>query len=306
MFQSKEEIKINDNLKQACALLLQKWFKENKTKINLFEFTKNHLVDISVKIILDKKIKDILESLLINDPETLIEMLKFQDPMAPILWSDESMIEEISEMSMSFSETRDNSLVQQDNFNFMNFMNFINANNNNNNIIDNNHNNDNNNDDININNSINNMNRRNNNYNNYLMNAIRSRYDRGLHNYCLSQAHVYEELLASNLFNEINWRNRLDENEFGELITLSNGHRYNVKKIVETFDFIVKTKQNKQYKISVKRGDKSRNNYLKFAYTYPQWELFKDKHQNIIFAFVSLNRHQPEIIFVKNINLSDL
>ena len=60
--------------------------------MDLFEFTKNHLVDISVKILLDKKIKDILENLLINDPATLIEILNFQNPMGPILWSDESLL----------------------------------------------------------------------------------------------------------------------------------------------------------------------------------------------------------------------
>ena len=307
IIQSKEEVKIDDNLKQACGLLIQKWFRENKGKIDLFEFTKNHLVDISVKILLDKKIKDILENLLINDPTTLIEILNFQNPMAPILWSDESMIDDISEMSMSINETRDNSLVQQNNFNHMNFLNFINGNNDNNNdnIINNNNINDDNNI-INIGNNNNIIrNRRNNNYNNYLMNIIRNRYDEGIHNYCLSQAYVYEELLASNLFDEINWKNRLDENEYGELITL-NEHRYKVKKVVETFDFIVKTKQNKQYKISVKRGDKSRNNYLKFAYTSSQWDLFKNEPQNIIFAFVSLNRIHPEIIFAKNIDLRDL
>ena len=137
------------------------------------------------------------------------------------------------------------------------------------------------------------------------MNIIRNEYDKGLHNYCLSQAYVYEELLASNLFDEINWKNRLDENEYGELITL-NENRYKVKKAFETFDFIVKTKQNKQYKISVKRGGKSRNNYLKFSYTSSQWDLFKNEPQNIIFAFVSLNRIHPEIIFAKNIDLRDL
>ena len=305
--------------------------------MDLFEFTKNHLVDISVKILLDKKIKDILENLLINDPATLIEILNFQNPMGPILWSDESMIDDISEMSMSINETRDNSLVQQNNFNFMNFLNFINGNNNNNgNIINNNNINDDNNignnngniinnnnfnedynnienNNINFNNLINISNnnniirnRRNNNYNNYLMNIIRNRYDKGLHNYCLSQAYVYEELLASNLFDEINWKNRLDENEYGELIILSE-NRYKVKKVLETFDFIVKTKQNKQYKISVKRGNSSSNTYLKFSFNYSQWNMFNTEPQSIIVAFVSLiNENNPEIYFAKNINLNEL
>ena len=317
IIQNNKEVKINTNLKQACHLLIQKWFKENKEKMGLFEFTKNHLVDISVKILLEQNIQNILENLLINDLETFIEMIKFQNPFAPILWADESMVDDISEMSMSFNATRDNSMVQQDNFNFMNFMDFYN--NNNNNIIndDENENNNNNNDNdnrINVNNIQNNINNNDysyfrhqrQNYNNYIRNVIRTRYDKGLQKYCICQAYVYEKLKESNLFIEIDWKNKLNDDEYGELITLSNDRRYKVKKVASTYDFTVKTKQNKQYNISVKRGDSSRNNYLKFSYTSSQWDLFKNEPQNIIFAFVSLNRSEPEIIFSKNVNLEEL
>ena len=61
---------------------------------------------------------------------------------------------------------------------------------------------------------------------------------------------------------------------------LNNGSkngRYKVKKVASTYDFTVKTKQNKQYNISVKRGDSSRNNYLKFNFTSSQWESFKNE-----------------------------
>ena len=309
MIQNSEEenVKINENFKKACNLLIQKWFKEHRDKIKLFEFTKSHLVDISVKILFDKKSKEILESLLIQDPETLIEMLKFQDPNAPLFWLDESFISEaIDESSVSsINSTLDNSAFQnqQNNFNFL-INNFI-QNNNNNNIRINNNNNNNNNNNYHYNNNRRNYNR---NYgNNNYINVVRNRYNEGIRKYCIAQAFVYEKLLESHIFVEIGWKNQINENEEGELVILPNSHRYKVKKEVSTYDFIVKTNQNKEYKICVKRGDSSRNSYLKFSFNYSQWNLLHNEQQSIVFAFVSLNNeNNPEIYFEKNINLSEL
>ena len=306
MYQNEKEVKINENVKKAFQILIQKWFKEHKSQMNLFEFTKNHLVDISIKILMDKATKNILENLLIEDPETLIEIIKFQNPFAPLLWWDESIIEEdISESSFnSANETRENSMIQQNNYNFINFL----YNNNNlNNNLNNNHNN-------NLNNNLNNNpnNNHNNNYRNQNRNlnynigvVLRNRYTEGVKKYCKAQAYVYEKLLESNLFNEINWKDRLNDNEDGELVILPNGHRYKIKEVASNYNFIVKTKQNKEYKIIVKSGDSSRNNYLKFNFTSSQWESFKNE-EKIIFAFVSLNLTNPQIKFSKKINLEEL
>ena len=55
------------------------------------------------------------------------------------------------------------------------------------------------------------------------------------------------------MFVEIGWKNQINENEEGELVILPNSHRYKVKKEVSTYDFIVKTIQNKEYKIYIKK-----------------------------------------------------
>ena len=136
----------------------------------------------------------------------------------------------------------------------------------------------------------------------------RIRYEEGLKKYCLAQALVYEKLLESNLFNEINWINKLSDIEEGELVILGNGHRYKVKKVVSDFEFKVKTNnQNKEYKIKVKRGENSRGYYLKYNFNNSEWNLFKNESQSFIFAFVNLkNENQPEILFNKTLKLDEL
>ena len=295
LLQTKDEtFKIDENAQKACKLLIQKWFKEHKDKHNLFEFTKSHLVDISVKILFDEKTKNILDDLLINDYEGFIEIIKFQDPNAPLLWLDESFIEEeeSSDLSISsFDATLDNTVNQgyQNNFNFINF------NNNNNN-------------------NYNNYQRylyrhyyRNNRHNNYYRELIRNRYNEGMHKYCLAQAYVYEKLLDSHLFSEINWKNKISENEEGELVILENSHRYNVKKSYSNYDFTVKTNQNKEYKISVKRECNSKNSDLKYKFSYSQWTSFNGELKSVVLAFVSLKYlNDPDIYFTKNISLAEL
>ena len=308
------DTEISENIKQACKLLIHKWFKDHRDKIILFEFISNHLVDISVNILFDKETKKLLDELLISEPESLIEMIKFQcDPHAPFFYED-SIIDPLDESSLD--ATRDISINEN---NLQNIVNF-NINNNNNinnniNINNNNHNNINNHNDNH--NNINNNNvyyhqpqRRiyhgiRNNNNNYI-DWTRIRYEEGLKKYCFAQAVIYEKLLDSHLFSEIEWINKLNEDQEGELITLRNGHRYKVKKVVADFEFKVKTNQNREYKIKVKRGENSRNSYLKYRFSNSEWNLFKgDSH--MIFAFVNLKfENEPEIVLSKTQKLSEL
>ena len=277
-----EEVKIDENIKKACQLLLHKWFKENKDKIKLFEFTKSHLVDISVKILFDKNIKEILEQLLINEPETLIEMINFQNPFAPFFYSDQSFIEENDSSFLSSSDaTRDDSVIRgQQNNNIMQFYYYYFQNNRRNN--------------------------NNNNYNYYWRERFRNNYNEGLRKYCKAQAYVYEKLLTSHLFTDVYWKNKINENEEGELVILANSHRYKVKRSDSSYDFTVKTNQNKQYKISVKIKKYSSNSNIKFTFNYSQWNLFNSE-TSIIFALVSLNdENNPQIDFTKKINLNEI
>ena len=144
---------------------------------------------------------------------------------------------------------------------------------------------------------------RNNNY----IDWARIRYEEGIKKYCLAQALIYEKLLDSHLFNVIEWINKVNEDQEGELIILSNGHRYKVKKNVVDFEFKVKTNQNKEYKIKVKRGENSDNAYLKFKYNNTEWNLFKNESLDNIFAFINIkNENNPEIIFGKSLKLDEL
>ena len=114
-------------------------------------------------------------------------------------------------------------------------------------------------------------------------------------------------MLESHLFNEIEWINKINEDQEGELITLSNGHRYNVKKTVVDYEFKVKTNQNKEYKIKVKRGENSKNSFLKYKFNNSEWNLFKNETVNNIFAFVNLKyENNSEIIFSKTLKLNEL
>ena len=306
-----DENKIDENIKKSCKLLIQKWFKEHRDKFKLFDFISKYLADICIKILFDEETKKLIDELLINDPQTFVDIIKFQgNPNAPFFYEDS--ISEIPEES-SFDATRDNSINVGNNLNFI-----INNNNNNININNNNINNDNN-IVVNIpNNHHNNYfyyprvrrvyNRvRNNNSNNNYIDWARLRYEEGIKKYCLAQALVYEKLLESHLFNEIEWINKINEDQEGELITLSNGHRYKVKKTVVDFEFKVKTNQNKEYKIKVKRGENSKNSFLKYKFNNSEWNLFKNETVNNIFAFVNLKyENNSEIIFSKTLKLNEL
>ena len=311
--------KIEENISKSCKLLIQEWFKNHRDKIELFDFISNHLVDISVKILFDEETKKILNDLLIDDPNSVIEMIKFQGPNAPFLY-EESFI--LPEEESSFDATRDDSMNQnQINLNIMNQINNMANNNNNNNIINNNNNNINNNNNH-INNNHNNNNnyayyyhrqrrvhhraRNNNNYNYNYIDWARIRIEEGLKKYCLAQAIIYEKLVESNIFNEIVWINKLNDNEEGELIILGNGHRYKVKKSVSDYEFKVKINPNKEYKIKVKKGE-NLNNSLKYEFNNSEWNLFKNDTQSMIYAFVNLkNENNPDIIFSKAIKLNEL
>ena len=72
-------------------------------------------------------------------------------------------------------------------------------------------------------------------------------------------------------------------------------------------EFKVKTNQNKEYKIKVKRGENSHNAYLKYKFTNSDWSLFKNEMPNKIFAFVNLKSENfAEIIFSKSLKLEEL
>lgn len=277
---------------------MQKWFKEHKDKTNLFEFTYSHIVDISVKILFDENTKKILEELIINNPSALINIIKNKNRNGAFLWSDDSSFDENDDsFSSSFDATLDNSVIQANpnnfNYNLFNFNNNNHRNGRRRRRRRNNHNN-----------HYYNDYHNNYNINDNHVNLINNAYEEGIKKYCKAQAYVYEKLADSNLFQEINWKNKLNENEDGLLIYLPNNHSYKVKKDYSNYDFIIKTHHNITYKISVKNGE---GYDLKFTFDNTQWNTLNNELISVVFAFVSLrDENNPEIYFSKNILLNDL
>lgn len=279
--QNINEIEIDENLKKSCKLLINNWFSDHKNKIDLFDFVSRHITDISVKILLNKETKQLLEDLLITDPEGFVNMINFQNPNAPFFYDDDS-ISYISDES-SIDATRDTSLdsinLNQNNINNYVVINYINNNNH--------------------------RSLRRISYNEYV-NLLKKKYEKGIKKYCLAQAIVYEKLSESQAFSQINWINEIKMNEEGELIELGNGNKYKVKKEMSDYEFIVKTYNNKEFKIKVKRAENAKNSALKFNFELPEWNLFKGQFSSIIFAFVSLKNGNPEVAFNKGIKFDEI
>ena len=208
-------------------------------------------------------------------------MINFQNPNAPFFYDDDS-ISYISDES-SFDATRDTSLdsinLNQNNINNYVVINYINNNNH--------------------------RSLRRISYNEYV-NLLKKKYEKGIKKYCLAQAIVYEKLSESQAFSQINWINEINMNQEGELIELGNGHKYKVKKEMSDYEFIVKTYNNKEFKIKVKRAENAKNSALKFNFELPEWNLFKGQFSSIIFAFVSLKNGNPEVAFNKGVKFDEI
>ena len=292
--------------------------------------------------------KNQLKSLMMRNPkETMNYKFKNQEQelqqisrIEPIIWRDQSSFIDENDRTLinSLNQTRDNSRIGN-NINLNNFNNLINnnynynhhnynhnLNNNNNNLFNNfmnnninNINNNNNRNNINNNNNINNINNnnnrnnsrnnsRNNNRNNNNINNNNDANNLDLKKYYLCQGYVYENLKNSNLFKEIEWKNKVRENEEGEEITLLNQNKYKVKKPRYEYDFIVITNQDKKFYISVKRGKKiDSHKHLYFGFKKKQWDLFGEEQISLILAFVRLLENQePQIFYAKNDKINKL
>ena len=128
---------------------------------------------------------------------------------------------------------------------------------------------------------------------NYNKNETVSDSDR---NYFLAQAYVYEDLLNINLFSEIDWKNKANEDEDEVEVILMNHNKYKVKQSGFPYDFVAKTLDNKTFNINVKNGVDTTNRYLKFIFTFEQLRLFNNEREKVILAFINLqNNNKPKI-----------
>ena len=131
-----------------------------------------------------------------------------------------------------------------------------------------------------------------------------------LKKYYLAQAYVFEDLNNSKLFKEINWNNKVNNNEEGEEITLINNNKYKIKNSDNLFDFTITSNNNKSTNIIVQVLNEKRYNYIKLKCTVNQWNLFNNEgneQSTSIFALVRFHSYNtPEIFYIKKSNLHEI
>ena len=284
-----KEVKIDENLKKACAKLITEWFAKHKKERKEFEFVNSHIPEISMKIIHEGKYKDYTDDIFIYG--SMFNLCSYAEEITP--------------------------------------KNKINNNNSNNNYNENNNNNKNyqshntyqktssyNYNDYKEKESLNSSYSsesisfinitQNNIFNNNNVHTI----PESLKKYYLAQAYVFEDLNNSKLFKEINWNNKVNNNEEGEEITLINNNKYKIKNSDNLFDFTITSNNNKSTNIIVQVLNEKRYNYIKLKCTVNQWNLFNNEgneQSTSIFALVRFHSYNtPEIFYVKKSNLNEI
>ena len=252
-FEVQKELNIEDNFKIACKKLINEWFAKNIDKKDKFDFVNSHIPEIFNKIICEGKFQEKLNEILIKNSEKFLEI--FSNNQLFILHNENSFELDENEVSLinSLNSTRNISIMKNEN--------------NNNNIFNNHQNNANNNYVHENNNYI----RPNYNYNNANNNYVNS-LPESLKKYYLAQAYVYEDLINSNLFKQIDWKNKANENEEAYEVTLMNLNKYKIKKYTFHYDFTVTTNDNEIFNIIVKNLNDEDYNYLKVKFTIDQWK----------------------------------
>ena len=256
----------SDNVKNACKKLLQEWFPKNEEKMKYFSFTRTHITEICFKILDEfSDLRKQFENQLLKNPE------KFKD---------------FNFNNINNKQSNENNPKEPNEYNKPNepnnTPNQMNQNNDNNNC-----------------NAPNPINSNDKVITITLINNNETKLD-----YFLCQGYVYENLISSNLFNQIDWINKANENEEGECIMLINQNKYKVKNSKYPFDFIVTTNQNNQYFIRVKMV--TEESHFLFYNSY-DWDLFKKPDFHLILAFVILRENNnPEIYYTRKDELNQL
>ena len=286
-FEVQKELNIEDNFKIACKKLINEWFAKNIDKKDKFDFVNSHIPEIFNKIICEGKFQEKLNEILIKSPDKFYKILSNNQPL--ILHNDNSFDLDENEISLinSLNSTRNISIMNNDN---------------NNNIFNNHQNNANNN----YVHANNNYIRPNYNYNNANNNYVNS-LPESLKKYYLAQAYVYEDLINSNLFKQIDWKNKANENEEAYEVTLMNLNKYKIKKYTFHYDFRVTTNENEIFNIKVKDLSDEDYNYLKVKFTTEEWKSFNNEQSISILALVNLRfNNNPEISYTQKIDLNDI
>ena len=286
-----KEVKIEENFKTACTKLIKEWFSKHKEERNKFDFVNSHIPEITMKIIYEGIYKEYMDEIFINgSPKNISSLIENHSKNHNI--NDNNVYNHNRSYNQSYNQNYQNYNTSQnvssysyhdeesldydnDYDNSKRNISFINKT------------------EINI-------------FNNNNVRTI----PENLKKYFLAQAYVFEDLNNSKLFNHIDWKNKANNDEVGEEITLFNSNKYKIKNSDNTFDFIVTSNNNKSTNIIVQIINEKRYNYIKLKCTVNQWNLFNNEgneHSTSIFALVRFNlNNAPEILYVKKSNLNEI
>ena len=292
-----KEIYIEENFKIACKKLITQWFASHKDDRKKFEFVNSHIPEIANKIIYEGKFKDNLDDFYINS--------------SPDKFS--SLFNNIHRNNNNVNNNLNNERV--DNFE-PNYTRSYNQNNYKHNLYSHSYYNDESFDFndreiefLNSSNSTRNISIFTKNENNIINNNIHQ-ISESLKKYYLAQAYVYEDLTKSNLFEQIDWKNRVSDDEEGEEVSLLNENKYKIKEPRFPFDITITSKNKKDSNIFVQVINEKRFNYIKFKCKINQWELFNNKEKEPITSILALVKFQydntPEIYYIKKCDLNEL
>ena len=121
----------------------------------------------------------------------------------------------------------------------------------------------------------------------------------------MAQAYVYEELVNSNLFSKIDWKNRVEDYGIGDEIELKNHKKYKLKTSRLSYDFTVTTHHNKIFNIIIRKIKEEEYDSINIKLTREQWKLFHNKDS--ILALVEFDfDNDPDITYTKKSSLNEI
>ena len=292
-----KNIKIDENFRIACTKLIREWFAKNEKNMDIFEFVNSHILDISDKIVYEGKYTEKMKKFFMHhSPEEFDSYIKNENKT-----KNNTNEINININNNSRSHYRSNNRSYHKNYmtsytyhNDISFdfddreIEFLNSS----------------------------YSTRNNSFMNKTDNNIFNNNNNvhtlpeNLKNYYLAQAYVFEDLNNSKLFNQIDWKNKANNDEKGEEITLNNSNKYKIKNSENPIDFTITSNNNKTTNIIVQVLNEKRFNYIKLKCTVNQWNLFNsdgNEQNTSIFALVRFHwNNTPEIFYIRKSNLNEI
>ena len=303
--ENEDSINIDEKLKEACKKLIIEWFPNNEIFVHFFEYVNKHKIDILLNVILDKESKNNIMKGMNKDPSQLMKYL------SNYVFSDENsfsnfLYSEGNSFFNIFAEMLDQNVDQINNINQM-FMNnselptindtqFIQQ------AI---------NEEEPRRNNIRNNSRSNRriNFNNLgnIFNFV-AQFDVDRKNAFIGQAYAYEYLSNLNIFQNVNWVNKVDERTNISITLPTNNHQYFLNDKQINYDIEITTNEGRIYFIKVKSSKMPSQKFNIFL-SINQWNrlYFHNNQMDYLLALVSLRSiTNPEIVILGKNNLNTL